>query len=120
MDRFKFRAWSFQERDMLNWDDLTRFPCSVYGLFVDKRELGPGFWNVMQCTSFKDENGKLVYEEDIVEINNGDKCLVVWDEDDASFWLESTATGERYPFYCSTIIKVLGNIHENKDLLEGK
>lgn len=71
----------------------------------------------MQCAGLKDKKGTLIYEDDIVEINMDEKCIVLWDEDDASFWLESTATGERYPFYRCEIIKVLGNIYENPELL---
>lgn len=117
-DRFKFRIpfysnennfLGFEYIEVLEGLDAYNYGTCYHG--------GPE-----QCTGFKDENGKLVYEEDIVETNtktNFEKCLVLWDEDDASFWLESIATGKRYPFYCSVIHKVLGNINENPELLGG-
>lgn len=119
MDRFKFRVWkqdnwgyNFKNEFVKQKPHYEYFELNNNILFM-KNNI------IEQCTGFKDENGKLVYEEDIVKTNMDERCLVLWDEDDASFWLESIATGERSPFYCSVIHKVLGNIHENPELLGG-
>ena len=123
MDRFKFRVWNsltlkftYFDTPVLNYGESIEASGLLFKA-VGKIFLG-GYDNKLeQCTGCKDENEKLVYEEDIVETTIDEKCLILWDEDDASFWLESISTGQRYPFYKSTITRILGNIHENQELL---
>lgn len=127
MDRFKFRVWNnfinkytYFDSPVLNCGESIEDSGLLFKAVGKIFDWGGYNNDIEQCTGLKDESGKLIYEEDIVETNLCSKCLVLWDEDDASFGLASIATGEQYPFYCSVIHKVLGNIHENEDLLEEK
>lgn len=87
---------------------------------------------IEQCTGLSDMNGRLVYEGDIIESFDYEgeamRHVIEWNEDFARFeamiipkhelkendWIVST---ELLRFFGK---RVIGNIHENPDLLEGK
>lgn len=76
-----------------------------------------------QCTGLKDANGNLIYEGDMLLLDPDDPyALVVWDKDVAMFCLEQEDVC--YTFdncgYLPQEMEVIGNIHENPELLEGK
>ena len=96
------------------------------GIDVDENTIG-------QYTGLKDENGKEIYEGDIIDfsydmfVGNFDtfiaKGVVVFDE--GAFYVElfeneRTTKDEAYLLYSinTDTIEVIGNIYENKDLLE--
>ena len=105
-DRFKFRAWDSIAKEYI-FDSYA-----LYELFVNDID---NSYQVEQCTGLKDKNGKLIYEGDIVTgfFNNN---KVIWDkgsfcvDDGSGVFDELTRSSEE-----STII---GNIHENPELLE--
>lgn len=76
---------------------------------------------LMQCTSLKDKNGKLIYEGDIVEYNFEDigkqKAVVYWNEKYAGFMLKPL---NDFQFTEITKGEIIGNIYENADLLRGE
>lgn len=84
---------------------------------------------VGQYTGLRDINSKEVYEGDILQIlvdtENGYEeiiCTVVWDNDCLSWMIEnkdgSTDFLVEYSDNIANITKVIGNIHENPELLE--
>lgn len=85
----------------------------------------PDGFIVEQCTGLKDKNGRLIYEGDIVEHDTaaGPKrwpvvfrggCFVLpYESGDA--WLGKVIQNCPY----SSGVVVVGNIHDNADLLEG-
>lgn len=123
-DRFRFRVWYKDlyspepkpkmiygvERayDCFCGDD-EQIPASSFGVIIDDKEFIP-----MQCTGLKDKNDKLIYEGDIIKIE-GNYCPIIWDKENARY--DVVGYGE-IAYLNYNEIEVIGNIHENKELLD--
>ena len=121
MREIKFRAWDKEEQEMLDWDKF--FNLDIAQVFESK-----GSWGIypMQYTGLKDLNNTEIYEDDIIvwaeETNHGIslfKAVVVWSEDS----LEYIALNELGWSMCLyEIIEkngyIVGNVHENSELLK--
>lgn len=144
-DRFKFRAWwkpSYRKPIMLydvekTYDymrgepEIVRADC--FGEVLEDKD-----YIVMQCTGLKDKNGKLIYEGDILQSEEypfkNEKgynyaAEVLWDDASATFYyytfrisnnVVGRSTGNTGELNEYENWKVLGNIYENKELLESE
>ena len=120
-DRFKFRVWDNLDKKYYE-DDCFQIQIESSGdLFI----IGPGndgedcFWEtnntvVEQCTGLKDKNGKLIYEGDIILVDD-DKCPVEWDSENARY--NVVGYGE-IAYLNYNDIEVIGNIHNNPNFKE--
>lgn len=130
-DRFKVRLWDITERKFIKVTEIdyytdgeevtVYYDGDAFETILDEGDLKACF--VEQCTGLKDKNGKLIYEGDILNVDN-------------------TENPENYPYVGNVIrskketafkfltgnievslkdgnrCEVIGNIHENPELLE--
>ena len=143
-DRFRFRAWDKKNKRMLyntqeaydgccveyeKGNDVETCYVDCFSSFFpyDDNDKNEEFI-VEQCTGLKDKNGRLIYENDVVKIT-GDvmtmplkymDCLfkVIWA--DIGFCFEMLNENDGLGFCECFEYEVIGNIHENPELLEDK
>ena len=122
MREIKFRIWdNFKKR----WTNYQILDDSIY--FMDKNT---GVWfnhhhkeyerfELMQYTGLKDKYEKEIYEGDLVEISDSDDdiiCQVKYEY--GSFTLEKGEYTEYLGEVEERFLEVVGNIYENKKLME--
>lgn len=118
-DRFKFRLYDKVEK------------CMVYDFFVGSKGIVIGNYPkdrfiLLQSKGLKDINGKLIFEGDIIELedNNVITKYVIYFDYEYGFLGMTNRDKLLFSFSIGTIqmhkIKVIGNIYENRDLLDQK
>jgi prophage lp1 protein 30 len=122
--RPRYRVWDKEEKKMVydaenTYDgDPVSYVTSFGGILKC-----PDFFDVMQYTGIKDVNSNRIYEKDIVRITTTQteetrRGEVIYYEGNAMYLVETTM-GDYFTFMSQDIksVEVLGNIHENKELL---
>ena len=119
-DRFKFRVWNSKTKRYIE-------PCSLVLcmdaslMTIEERSVGDEYI-IEQCTGLKDKNGKLIFEGDLVKMDD-DKYKVIWLDEAFKYEPLSTIGVRGYldvgAYYC-TDPEIIGNIHDNPELLEEK
>lgn len=119
-DRFKYRAWSKKRNRYVTDKDIKDIFCNTYVKNHDLLELEDcSSYIVEQCTGLKDKNGKLIYEGDIVETHDytTEHSQIVFDKGCYVLKSKDVAMYEHLSNY-EKECEVIGNIHENLELLE--
>ena len=120
-DRFKFRTWH-KPTNTMEYNGLWT------GRDWDKK-LADCNIVMMQCTGLKDKNGKLIYEGDIIKYLSGTvnkkfvKYITKWNDNMGQFYISKINPSE-YDNWKDWHLgrhdldyEVIGNIYENKELL---
>lgn len=132
--RIKFRAWDIRKNVMrevvvLHFKEASNISgASYWSEDMELKSLHGNYIELMQYTGLKDSNGVDIYEGDLLSIQivrDAKKTVTIVFEDGA-FGVKDELFGWGYgkEFYpLKTIInnhkvEVIGNIHENKELLE--
>ena len=135
MREIKFRAWSEDTREMIQVARLDIKEETIHyenGIKSINREQELGFWwkpyVLMQYTGLVDKRGVEIYEGDVVSmVVFEDKAEYLGDVvfENGCFCLNISLDGTKYKVTAldwketETIITVIGDIYQNKDLLEG-
>ncbi len=115
MREIKFRCWNKATKQMVSWEE------NVKNSFLIRLDLPEMI--LMQFTGQTDENEKEIFEGDIVlfkcneDYTEETKGVVVYNEEECCFeikgYVNFTSDGAEID-----TIEVIGNIHENPELLE--
>ena len=114
-NRFKFRFWFKDTQEMIYSEKFNDVQTLGQWLFGDRKDVVK-----MQCTGIKDKNCKLIYEGDIVKIFHVSGTMqgkyffdvVEWNDLRCRFDTENYGIINDDDVY-----EVIGNIYENKELL---
>ena len=113
-DRFRFRAWDKEEKEF--YEEIQNLWLGRVRYFTEYLHNEERFV-VEQCTGLKDKNGKLIYEGDIVRYT---RYARTYEEE---YKYTQIIRWELYEFNIKNWEdekEVIGNIHENPELLEWK
>lgn len=123
MKELKFRVWDKERECYLDETELAGItPDGKYILYIEEEEISrlevEDNYIVEYDTGFKDQNGNEIYENDILQIDDhilGD-FEVLWHN---LGWAIKRSVGfETLAVHKSENIVIVGNVHENADLLE--
>ncbi len=131
-DRFKFRAWIKSEKRYGYLLNLFNCGANSKQYEVEEYDEQGDSYTVyssdevvlQQCTGLKDKNGELIFEGDIVEFRNPlgmkKRGIIIYDIDAALFQIQYLDFSDDWELLDTFILKVIGNIYENPELLEVK
>ena len=120
MREIKFRAWNKQKKEMMKVSSI-----SLENKEIAVKDFGTYHFfrikdiELMQYIGLKDKNDKEVYEGDIVVLNNienDNMCIVRYEH--SRYRLEGWSLREDLSNVEDRFLEVVGNIYENKNLLE--
>ena len=119
----KFRAWDRTRNEMIDVDEIHFYngkldfigDAITFMRTADEIEL-------MQSTGLKDRNGKEIFEGDIIGSKDGLLNGVVLYRSDLAMWTVDLIRYNNFERLCNVASsrEIIGNIHENKDILEVK
>lgn len=124
MKGLKFRVWDKERECYLDETELAGVtPDGKYILYIEEEEISrleiDENYIVEFDTGLKDRNGNEIYENDILEDGSGEP-LEYWITRFKGGKFIGSTQGVDEDIFELTDLEIVGNIHENGDLLEEK
>ena len=125
MREIKFRAWDKRHNRFIVLEKIHFGENGPKGVY-ERNELSPTTpyiysieWiELMAYTGLKDQNGREIYEGDILSLGNNVIAKVYYADDLAMFRCVIEGTEEFDLFAFNQEASIVGNIYENKELLD--
>ena len=119
-DRFKFiRVYDKETKKFINFNDFKKGDIE-FNFDIDTQsiciEYDKSRYDVQQCTSLKDKNGNLIYEGNILKDKYGALHPISWNV--KCFYESDTFAVAGFYKAIQEDMEVVGNIYENKELIE--
>ena len=133
MREIKFRAWDYDTQRMIFENDIVFHDGTAYASKRDYKDCISIDMELMQYTGLKDKNGKEIYEGDIVLADNRGHnesrlhYIIEYDSTNTCFFgnvdnlvHNKYKNADHHQPMCDIRqnIEVIGNIYENKELLQ--
>jgi len=135
MNQIKFRAWAdiIEEMVEIKYLDMSKSRCEQttkvvgYAGYAELEDDCLPYQDLMQYTGVKDRNKNEIYEGDILRLNNDDKAIgqVVYDRGCFCFvekrdytYFNHFKDYTYFNHFKGKQFEIIGNIYENKDLLD--
>lgn len=130
----KLKAWDKKYKKMMKVNQIDFEKKTVWleadnGDHENRHTLTREFKDVilMQSTGLKDKNGVDIFEEDVVQYRDGEESyLGIVKRDCYQFFIDGIEPDDNYDFIDvsntfdgTSSLEIIGNIHENLELLEG-
>ena len=125
-DRYLFKAKRIDTNDwILGFLSMHKtgkyFIRPIDGSASSSKEVGPT--TICQCTGLKDKNGKLIWENDITlrtSVTGTHKGKIIYSSDGSFCQKDFETTFENLLINSESYFEVIGNIFDNKELLESE
>lgn len=122
----RYRAWNKATKEMHEVDDIVSIDFGKSEICVKTLFFGKfSYYDLddivfMQSTGLFDKNGKEIFEGDIVDSEGGFTTGVVEFRSDLGMFVSTLIKYNNFEQLCNAhgLVKVIGNIYENPELLE--
>lgn len=128
-NRLKFKAFIKTTKELLKVQYINSVTRYVMCDREDGTQAFKSFDDVepLQCIGFKDKNGKLIYEKDILlSPDNDEPYMVIVEWDNEKGYIVKAWNGKEFEYALSDdtleslkYFQIIGNEFENPELLEG-
>lgn len=112
MNEIKYRVWNESQKEYQGSGAIKHYGKNVWG--IEARE----FEKIELSSGLLDGAGRTIYDGDILQDEDGYLWTVSYNEEDAMFQLSDGSVAENFGNVSSKWFMIIGNLNENKEILE--